>query len=200
MSLLFEAIRVKENKLQNIEYHNRRLNFSRKMLFGSNNFIYLEKYISVPDELDDGIYKCRVEYGKYIEKVEFVPYKQRSVQSLKIIKNNEIDYPYKFTDRTELEQLFLLKGDCDDILIVRMEQITDTSFSNVIFQTSKGSWITPSNPLLKGTKREFLIDQGFITAEKIKYSDVNNFRKAKLINSMLDINDDNYIKIENIKT
>jgi hypothetical protein len=130
MSLLFEAIRVKENKLQNIEYHNRRLNFSRKMLFGSNNFIYLEKYISVPDELDDGIYKCRVEYGKYIEKVEFVPYKQRSVQSLKIIKNNEIDYPYKFTDRTELEQLFLLKGDCDDILIVRMEQITDTSLSS----------------------------------------------------------------------
>ena len=69
MYLLFETIKVKNKNLQNIEYHNSRLNRSRKELFGANDFIYLENIIEIPSSLSDDVYKCRVIYDKKIEKM-----------------------------------------------------------------------------------------------------------------------------------
>ena len=84
-----------------------------------------------------------------------------------------------------------------DILIVKKEFITDTSFSNIIFFDGD-NWITPSTPLLEGTKRKELLEKNIISEQEIKFSDLKNFKKAILINAMLDFDEIAEIEIKNI--
>ena len=188
MCLLFETIKVKNKNLQNIEYHNSRLNRSRKELFGADDFIYLENIIKIPSSLSDDVYKYRVIYDKKIEKIEFEPYKPRIIHSLKVVECNDIEYGYKYYDRSVINELFEKRGDCDDILIIKNGWVTDTSFSNIIFLKNK-QWVTPSHPLLFGTKRQKLLDEGKIISKKIKSEDISKYQGARLINSMLDKED-----------
>ncbi|MBC8486359.1 MAG: aminotransferase class IV [Bacteroidetes bacterium] len=188
MCLLFETIKVINKNLQNIEYHNSRLNRSRKELFGADDFIYLENIIKIPSSLSDDVYKCRVIYDKKIEKIEFEPYKPRIIHSLKLVECNDIEYGFKYHDRSMINELFEKRGDCDDILIIRNGWVTDTSFSNIILFNGK-QWVTPSHPLLFGTKRQKLLDEGKIISKKIKSEDISKYQGARLINSMLDPED-----------
>ncbi len=188
MCRLFETIKVINKNLQNIEYHNSRLNSSRKELFGADDFIYLENIIKIPSSLSDDVYKCRVIYNKKIEKIEFEPYKPRIIRSLKLVECNDIEYGFKYHDRSMINELFEKRGDCDDILIIKNGWVTDTSFSNIIFLNGK-QWVTPSHPLLFGTKRQKLLDEGKIISKKIKSEDISKYQGARLINSMLDPED-----------
>jgi len=188
MCLLFETIKVKNKNLQNIEYHNSRLNRSRKELFGADDFIYLENIIKIPSSLSDDVYKCRVIYDKKIEKIEFEPYKPRIIRSLKLVECNDIEYSFKYHDRSMINELFEKRGDCDDILIIKNGRVTDTSVSNIILFNGK-QWVTPSHPLLFGTKRQKLLDEGKIISKKIKSEDISKYQGARLINSMLDPED-----------
>ena len=90
------------------------------------------------------------------------------------------------------------KNNCDDILIIKNNKITDTSFTNIAFYDGI-KWVTPAFPLLKGTKRQKLIDENKIIEVDILLSDLNKFKKAILFNSMLDLEDQMYIEIDNIK-
>lgn len=74
-------------------------------------------------------------------------------------RSDTIDYRYKSTDRKELEALYALRGNQDDVLIVRNNLLTDTSIANVALE-KEGVWYTPRTPLLKGTKRALLLEQG----------------------------------------
>ena len=75
--------------------------------------------------------------------------------------------------------------------------ITDTSFSNIIFFDG-ANWITPSTPLLEGTKIKELLEKKIISEQEIKLKDLIKFSKAKLINAMIDIDDGNEIEMKNI--
>ncbi|MFH1540638.1 MAG: aminotransferase class IV [Elusimicrobiota bacterium] len=198
MCLLLETIKVEDGKLCNIFFHNLRLNNSRKELFCCHDFIKLENIVKVPLILKADLYKCRLVYSDTIKKIEFLPYHKRKIKSLKIVICDTVEYNYKYENRECLDKLLKLKKKCDDILIVKNKKITDTSFSNVIFFDGK-KWITPSTPLLKGTKREKLILEKKIILDEIKIKDLKSFKKAALINSMLDLMD-NVIEIENIRT
>ena len=188
MSQLFEAIKVENGKLFNIEYHNERLNRSRKEMFGCNDSIDLNKEIKIPKDIRKGLYKCRVVYDKKINKIEFLPYIKPKIKTLKIIECNDIDYKYKYLDRTKIEELLKQKGECDDILIVKKGLVTDTSIANICFYDGQ-KWITPNEPLLRGTKRAKLLKEGLISEEKITQKDIKKFKKASLINAMLDLED-----------
>ncbi len=115
---------------------------------------------------------------------------------MKVVGCDSIEYNYKYENRECLNELLELKQNCDDILIVKNKKITDTSFSNIVFFDGK-KWITPSTPLLKGTKREKLLSDGKIVQNEIKLNDLKYFQKAALINSMLDL-EDNVISIGNV--
>ncbi|MEE3715651.1 aminotransferase class IV [Tumidithrix elongata RA019] len=185
MSLLLETIKVKNSNLQNIEFHNQRLNFSRERLFSANQKLDLESEIQIPSDLKDGISKCRVLYRDKIEKIEFHPYQIKLVKTLQIVYSDRIDYPYKFADRTSLESL-KTGIVADDILIVKNGLISDTSYANIVFFDGR-DWITPATPLLKGTKRSQLLQQQKIRAEIITIDDLQKFQYAKLINAMIDL-------------
>lgn len=197
MCQLVESICFKDNKLQNIEYHNRRFNDSRKKLFGIKEDINLGEIIKIPENLKQTIYKVRVIYSKKIEKIEFQEYIYRKRDSLKIVFSNDIDYSFKYIDRKNLENLFSQRGNCDDILIIKNNRPTDTFASNIVFFDGK-KWLTPAFPLLKGTKRQFLIEQNIIYEEDILLKDLKNFKGFRLINAMLEW-DEKYIPISQIK-
>jgi 4-amino-4-deoxychorismate lyase len=95
-----------------------------------------------------------------------------------------LDYHLKYADRSALNKLAELRGDCDEILIVKDGQITDTSFSNVVF-TDGQQFVTPSSYLLPGTMRAALLQSGAITEAPIRTGDLQQFSHVTLINAML---------------
>jgi len=197
MSLLVETIRLLDGVLQNLEFHNSRMNQSRKELFNQHDIVDLEKYVKIPAGIHRGIYKCRVVYSSQPEEVSFETYEPRTIGTLRLIENNTINYPYKYTDRQALNDLFAYRGNCDDILIIRNGHVTDTSYSNIIFFDGT-QWITPSTPLLHGTMRSCLLKNKIITEREIAVSDLTKFSKARLINAMLPFGTGKDIDIKNI--
>lgn len=198
MSLLFETIRIDNSKICNIEYHNERLNWSRRELFGSENHIDLENLIIIPKDLLLGVARCRVSYESEIRKIEFMQYQPRKINSLKIVECNDVNYSFKYDNRSKLNELFELRGDADEILIVKNGFITDTSIANIVFYDGR-KWVTPSTPLLKGTQRARLLKEGIIVEDEIRISELEKFNKAIAVNAMLEFNPNNYISIDKIK-
>lgn len=172
------------------------MNTSRKILLGSRNYIDLKELLSVPSGCSSGIFKCRVSYDQYIHKIEFEKYKIRKIKTLQLVIADNIDYSHKFADRSLIERL-KKSTDADEILIVKNGKITDTSFSNIVFFDGK-KWITPDCPLLKGTRRQELLDKGIIHERKICPDYLGKFNKAKLINVMLDLEESPEIEMKNI--
>ena len=185
MCRLIESIKVENNQLCHIEWHNKRFNEARNSLFGINEQLDLSSIIQLPDVLNSDVYKCRVLYGKAIESVEFEPYIIRPVKTLKIVEENTIDYTFKYENRQALTKLMKKRGEADDILIVKNGFITDTSYSNIVFFDGK-QWFTPNTYLLNGTQRQRLLAEGIIQETTITIADLQRFKLAKPINAMLD--------------
>ncbi|MGC8765207.1 MAG: aminotransferase class IV [Brevinematia bacterium] len=196
MSRFIESICLKDGKLQNIEYHNARLNRTIKEVLNKDTDFKLENLISISKNLQNGIYKVRVIYYKDIEEIEIQPYNFRRRDTLKIVFS-DLNYRYKYEDRNILNRLFEKRGGCDDILIVKNDRPTDTFASNIVFFDGE-RWFTPVFPLLRGTKRQLLLDKKIILEKDIKLSELKNFKGFRLINAMLDW-EDSYIPITNIK-
>lgn len=198
MSLLLETLKIENGNILNIGLHNERMARSLYGIFGLKKEPDLEKIINVPEFAWNGIYKCRVVYDDRTTQVEFLPYIIRSVRSLKLIINENICYPYKFNARNEINRLMEMRGDCDDILIIKKGMVTDSSYSNVVFRDLNGNWVTPSTYLLPGTRRASLIQQGLISETDISFSDIPEYYELKLINAMLGLDDSEGIPVRNI--
>jgi len=198
MSLLVETIKLNDGKLFNLGYHQTRMNGALAELFPQADIIDLAKVISIPEHCLSGIFKVRVLYGPSVEAIEIEAYQFRTIQSLKVVHHESIDYHLKYTDRQILQQLFAQRGDDDDIIIVKNGLVTDAFAANLIFFDGQ-KWFTPNTPLLKGTQRQFLLDQGIISEMEIKESDVPSFQKVGLINAMVSFEDMPVIPVAKIQ-
>jgi 4-amino-4-deoxychorismate lyase len=197
MCKFIETIRLKDGQLQNISYHNARFNRTREKLLDIHEAWSLEEHIQIPRGIDKSTFKCRVTYSSAIEQVEFEPYMMRSVNRLKLVYTSSIDYEYKFKNRKNIQALLKEKGSADDIIIVKNGQITDTSYSNLVFYDGV-SWFTPVAPLLKGTQRALLIDQGRIREAFITINDLPRYKKLRLINAMIGLDESPDLEISSI--
>lgn len=184
MSPLLESIKLKDGRLHNLEYHQKRMNSALAELFPGASAIGLDFAITIPEHCRSGLFKVRVLYGPAIERVEFEPYQSRVIQSLKVVHHESIDYHLKYTDRQILQELFAQRGDCDDIIIVKNGLVTDAFAANLLFYDGQ-KWVTPNSPLLKGTQRQFLLDQGMISEKEIREEDISNYTKVGVINAMV---------------
>lgn len=198
MSLLVETIRIDRGNPVNLEYHNRRMASALSDLFGLQPYADLGEIIKVPSRYADIIIKCRVLYGETIDRIEYMPYSMRRINSLKVIEDDKIEYSYKYTERSAIEQLFSRRGDCDDILIVKKGFVTDASYANIILRKTGGQWITPAACLLMGTRRESLLDAGLISEEPVTVDNIRDYSEARLINAMMGIDDSDVIPVSNI--
>lgn len=196
MSLLIESIKLVDGRFCNLFYHEQRMLRAMSALFGSDDDFHLEKFLSELPVPARGLFKCRILYDDTSKQVEFIPYQPREIRSLKIVEQDRITYEYKYADRRNIDKLFEQREDCDDILIVKKGNVTDSSFSNIVFRDGK-NWYTPWSALLKGTMRQNLIDNNRITEENIQLADIKTFKKFKLINAMLEF-DGPEIDVSNI--
>ncbi len=187
MCRLVETIKLKDGIFENMDIHNERFNISRKSLFSLNEIIDLNEILKLHEFSKTGLFKCRVVYNQEILKVEFIPYVLKQIYSLRLV-NAEIKYPYKYEDRTDINKLFELRENCDDILIVNNDRMTDTSAANIAFFDGD-RWYTPLKPLLKGTEREKLLRSKKIFGEDIRLSDLNKFQKATIFSTMVNFCD-----------
>ncbi len=194
MCLFIETMKAVDGIIENIEYHNRRLNATRRHFWHDAEAVDLQSAVC-PPPLQPGVLKARIVYGRHgISEVTFTPYAMRNIRSLRLVDGGDITYTYKSTDRTALNRLAEQRGGCDDVLIMRHGLVTDTSFANIAFYDGT-RWKTPQQPLLKGTRRAFLLDNGIIAEADIRAEDIGNYRKARIFNAMIDFGQ---IEVENI--
>lgn len=194
---LVESIKLKNGIFYHLMYHQERLQRSMDELFPKAAAIDLAKELSAIQIPLTGLFKVRVVYGAAIEKIEIEPYNFRSVKSLKVVNGHSIDYHLKYTNRESLNFLYSQREDCDDIIIVKQGVITDSFSANLLFFNGQ-QWYTPDSPLLKGTKRQYLLDNGLITGRPIKAEDLASYHKVGLINAMIDFDEMPIVNIKDV--
>ncbi len=178
--LLLETIKIEEGEALHLEYHNQRFNSSRKSLFGIEKALDLDSYITPPDHQ---LYRCRVLYDQEIQKIEYFPYQPKMIHTVTLLEST-IEYSHKYADRKIFERLLASSPQSDDVLILHNGYLTDTTIANIAF-LENGKWITPERPLLRGTTRERLIDEGFLIPKAIRKDEIYRFNGFALMNAMI---------------
>ena len=184
MSRLIETIRLENGQLGDLGYHQARVNRAFREFFNGQPPIDVKEFLSSCPMPSVGLHKIRIVYGTEIHAVQISVYNARKIETLKMVKGDSVSYAHKFEDRSELERLESLRGNCDDILIVKNKAVTDASFANLAFRRGE-KWYTPSRALLNGTMRQQLLDKKIIFEEEITIGDLHRYEKVKLINAML---------------
>jgi 4-amino-4-deoxychorismate lyase len=180
-----------------MEFHQARFEKALLEYFKTSSKINLFECIEIPEFAKTGLFRCRVSYSEQIEKIEFFPHQYRDIKSLKLVVDNEIDYRFKYSDREKLQQLFSNRGSCDDIIIVKNGNVTDSFAANLVFFDGL-KWWTPDTPLLAGTQRKKLLTEGKIFERRITRFDISKYKKVGLINALNDLDEMPVIEIENI--
>ena len=176
-----ETLKSVNGEVLNLIYHQQRLEGVTSS-FKNEKTYNLENILNPPKS---GLYRCRVVYDEKSIEIEYITYTKRQVKSLKLVFSDDIEYSRKYANRDDINELFLLRAECDDILIVKSGLITDTSIANIAFFDGT-QWMTPKRPLLRGTKREKYIQEKKIFEKDIFVEDLKNFSKVALMNAMID--------------
>jgi 4-amino-4-deoxychorismate lyase len=185
MYRLIESIKVNNGELCNLVWHQERVKISLSELGAKHHKILLNEIV-VPSEAVRGIYKCRIVYDESgIHSCTFEAYKSKQINKLKLVYSEDIDYSLKWENRDVINSLFAQRGSADDIIIVKNNKITDSSYANLLFKKDK-QWFTPAQPLLRGIIRNKLLSESKIIPMDISYTDVVTFESCKLINAMLE--------------
>jgi len=192
--LLLETIRIEDGEIHNLSYHQDRCTKSRRILFHSSDVLDLSSIIVAPKV---GLFRCRILYGENLHSIEYMPYTPKEIQKMKIV-SSDIEYSLKYANREALNALLELHKDVDEVIIEKNGYLTDTTISNIAFFDGK-QWLTPAKPLLEGTMRAKLIDEGFLHAKEIKKENLHNYSQVALMNAMIGFKILNMDTIQNIK-
>jgi 4-amino-4-deoxychorismate lyase len=183
MSQFFETIKYCHGEFFLLDYHQERLNMTRREAFGSIDSIDLTDFLINPP-MDNLIYRCRVSYNEYILAVEFFEYQVALHRTIKFIEAGNYEYSFKSEDRKFLNDSLVLSG-ADDVVFIKNGKLTDATYANIAFY-KKGKWHTPDTFLLNGVKRRFLIHQALLIPLEISVEDLQMFEKIAFINAMRD--------------
>jgi len=177
--LFFETIKCDEDEIFHLDYHKQRVSRTIGKNIDLNEYIY-------PPSIE--LLRCKVIYNQNdIVDIEYHPYKQRDIKSFKIVYDEEIDYKYKAVNRENIDKLFNQKDKADDIIIFQNGYITDTSIANIAIYLD-GIWTTPKNPLLNGTTKQRLLDDGFLKEANITLEQLLKAEQFAIMNAMIDFN------------
>lgn len=159
---------------------------TRSFFYGIRESINLAEVIKIPENLKDGLYKCRVSYDKAIRNIGFSPYKLKENSKILLLEiGKSKDYSFKFEDRVFFKNALEENPDVDDVLFLSNDYVTDCTYTNIILYDGK-QWITPDTQLLNGVKRQYYIDNNFLSVRKVKVQDLLKYEKIAFINSMRD--------------
>jgi 4-amino-4-deoxychorismate lyase len=185
--MLLETIRCVDGEALHLTYHQMRLNQSLQSLGIKANYD-LNTLVIPPDTY---LYRCRFLYDANGYEIEFHPYVPKQITSLKLITCDTLEYSLKYANRESLNELFKVRGTCDDVLIVKNGYLCDTTIANIALKI-EGLWLTPDIPLLMGTTRARLIAEGFITPAPLSTSDIAKATQIAIMNAMV-----GFVEVEN---
>lgn len=187
MSRFIESIKVEDQKIFLTELHQKRMNetFSH---FGKECKIDIYSLFVNLENDEDGLYKFRIEYDVDNNfKTQIIPYAISEHDDFELVIDNEIDYSFKSADRMQFQKLKRDSG-ADEIIIIKENQITDTSYSNLLFLKDK-SWFTPKTYLLNGVMRQSLLSSKKIEETEITINNIKDFSHFQLINALNDFDE-----------
>ncbi|PPK86672.1 4-amino-4-deoxychorismate lyase [Neolewinella xylanilytica] len=192
--LLLESIRLEDGKAPLLARHQLRVDRSRQRYYGKAPAFKLAEVLEGLELPESGVHKLRLLYRAGLESYEILPYTVRPVQSLRIVEADDLRYSRKYADRSGIDALFARRENCDDVLIVQRQHITDSSYANLaLYDGSR--WYTPAWPLLQGTRRAELIHTNVLQPSVIRVKDLANFERIRLVNSMMDWEDGPTVRI-----
>lgn len=206
-SKFYEIIKIRDGEFLNVDNHTKRFNQTRNEIYGECEQVCLwneieEKLLYDPQFFDmilkEPIVKLTVTYDMNIRSFKPEVFQIPNFKSLKIVNGNSIKYTHKEVNKKQINLLRIYKGNCDEILIERDGLITDTCCCNVAFFDGN-QWFTPANPMIKGTKRAELLEQGKIIEKDISVSELSRYKKVRMFNSMIDFEDKLEIPISKIE-
>jgi 4-amino-4-deoxychorismate lyase len=183
MSLFIESICYQYGDFHNLEGHQERVFKAFTDHLPNYKPLTLSEILSQPKDLDSKV-KVRIVYGAEGYEISETLYSPKQLSSLQLVPAL-IDYDYKFADRSQLDFLHSIRGDADDILILKDFHLTDSHYANVAL-LQNGKWYTPSTYLLNGVKRQALLASGVLIEKTITIDDLAQYECVSLINAMLD--------------
>ncbi|MDR0621258.1 MAG: aminotransferase class IV [Deltaproteobacteria bacterium] len=182
-----ESIKLLNGAYHNLELHRSRMTRAALAAFGSRPGFDL--YEALPKSVPKtGLHKVRLIYGQKLESVGITPYSMPSPKTMAVVQATELDYRHKYLNRSDIE-ILAANAPADDVIIAINGFVTDSSYANLVFENAHGLY-TPEDPLLAGVKRQALLASGAIRTRRIKVSDIMDYDRVRLINAMIDLEDD----------
>ncbi len=187
MSQFIESIKIEDQEIFLLDLHQKRVNETFAH-FGKEGSIDLQKIFTNLNVDENGLYKLRIAYdlNKNV-RTQLIPYAIPEITNFQLVENNTYDYSFKFEDRKEFERM-KAKAKTEEIIIVKNNHITDTSFSNLLFLKGK-EWFTPKTYLLNGVQRQNLLKGNKIKEAEINLKNLKDFSHFQIINAMNDFDD-----------
>lgn len=197
MSQFIESIKVEDTEIFLLDQHQKRVNETFSY-FGKEVSINIDEIFKSLKHDEDGLYKFKITYdltGKY--RTQMIPYAMSEIANFQLVENNSYDYSFKFEDRKELEKMKILSK-AAEIIIVKNNHITDSSYSNLLFKKGK-DWFTPKTFLLNGVQRQSLLKAKKVKEAEITLQNLSEYSHFQLINALNEADDSYSYPIDRIK-
>jgi len=198
MSQFFESICVKDGLAENLHFHQARINKTLNAFDASQHSIELTAIVQQLVLPTLGLFKLRISYdlnGNHQSVV--TPYQYKQIQNFALVDIKGQSYDYKFSNRDWINEALAQSG-TDEIMMHDDGLIKDCSYTNIVFYDGI-NWYTPELPLLEGTQRSKLIQEGLIIPKALHINDLPSFQKFKCINAMIHWDNLAEYKIESIR-
>lgn len=196
MPQFIESIKIQHQELHHSDLHQKRVleTFHHFKQPCRLNIEALYKQLNFNKK---GLYKWRLIYNLNNDiSSEIQEYHPPLVNGFELVTDDTLFYPYKALDRTSLNEL-KHSSKASEVIIIRNNCITDTSFSNLLFFKKK-QWFTPEDYLLNGVQRQFLLSKNLIKTAKITTETIANYSHFLIINAMNTFDENKAIPITNI--
>ena len=161
MFSFLETICIENGLLKNLPYHQKRVNDTFESIYPDQLPFDLSEALFKQNIPSSGIYRLRVIYEEQIKSIEFIPYQEKKIVTLKMVNTGEFDYGFKWADRSYFEQNLAENNEVDEVIFELDGKIQDCTIANLAF-LKDGIWYTPKNPMHWGTTRARLIDENKI--------------------------------------
>ncbi|UTJ06166.1 aminotransferase class IV family protein [Arcobacter roscoffensis] len=174
--MYFETIKCDDYEVFNLEYHQKRIAKTVGLNINLSEYVY---------PISNKLLRCKLIYDETgILEVNYFEYKKRDIKTFKLVYDENIEYSKKYLNRKSLDELYTKKENYDEIIIIKDGFISDTSIANIaIFYDNK--WLTPKKPLLEGTTRTRLIEEGKLQEKDISIKMLQKCEKLALMNAMI---------------
>lgn len=190
MFRFFETILIFQNNIPLLPYH--MLRMERCLIFHYHRlpawFVNIENELLHYSTAKDVKYKLNIFYDIEGYIIKCIEYKQKKYNAIQLVYYNTISYDWKYSNRLALEKIENNVQALSIAIIVKNGLITDTPISNIALWNGD-EWHTPLHPLLKGTRRQFLIDNHILIEKEIAVNEIKYYNKLSIINAMNNINE-----------